>query len=434
MTTYAGKTTVGIVKFMFRVAESDNKLHVISGLDLGTIEKNIINKQLGITDIFGDLVQYNSNGKGEHSLPHISYQTSRGEKIIYVLGYDNKKRWKKALGSQFGCVYIDEINIADMEYVREISMRTDYLLATLNPDDPELPIYNEYINHSRPLEKYKDDAPREINKQLNKEYKENWVHWFFSFAHNKGLTKDKLAQIISNVPKGTKLYKNKIQGLRGRSEGLIFPNFNYENNVITENIARSKEYVSFCLGVDTSYSQQSSDTISFIFQGLTNKGELIILEELVVNNKGKKEPFAPSDIAQRLFTFADFCKDKWGFSRSIYVDNADQATITELYKIKRNRPNSYNILGSDKSVQIIDRINLMLGWIKDIKYLVVDHCNTHIHEINTYSWKGDKPEDMNDHTINASQYGFIPIRDKVGMEIVQVSTKDKINRAKKLFR
>lgn len=433
-TTYAGKTTVGIFKFMLEVAKSPKKLHVLSGLDLGTIEKNIINKQLGIIDIFGNLVKYSASGRGGHSLPHITYTTSQGEKIIYVLGYDNQSRWKKALGGQYGCVYIDEINIADMEYVREIFMRTDYLLATLNPDDPELPIYNEYINHSRPLKKYKDDAPSEINEQLNKEYKENWVHWFFSFSHNKGLAKDKLAQIISNVPKGTKLYKNKIQGLRGRSEGLIFPNFSYENNVITESKAKQKEYVLFSLGVDTSYSQQSSDTISFIFQGLSNKGELVILEELVVNNKGKKEPFAPSDISQRLYTFADYCKDKWGFSRSIYVDNADQATITELYKIKRNRPNSYNILGSDKSVQIIDRINLMLGWIKDIKYLVVDYCNTHIHEINTYSWKGDKPEDANDHTINASQYGFIPIRDKVGIEIVQVSTKDKINRAKKLFR
>ena len=38
-TTAAGKTTVGAVKFLFRVAASDRKLHIISGLDLGTIEK-----------------------------------------------------------------------------------------------------------------------------------------------------------------------------------------------------------------------------------------------------------------------------------------------------------------------------------------------------------------------------------------------------------
>ena len=56
-TTYAGKTTVGIVKFMLKVAESPKKLHILSGLDLGTIEKNIINKDLGITDMFGSLAE-----------------------------------------------------------------------------------------------------------------------------------------------------------------------------------------------------------------------------------------------------------------------------------------------------------------------------------------------------------------------------------------
>ena len=79
-TTYAGKTTVGVFKFMLKVAQSEKKLHILSGLDLGTIEKNIINADLGILDIFGTLAEYNAAGKGKNSLPHISYQN----KIIYV--------------------------------------------------------------------------------------------------------------------------------------------------------------------------------------------------------------------------------------------------------------------------------------------------------------------------------------------------------------
>ncbi|HHV51843.1 MAG TPA: terminase, partial [Clostridiales bacterium] len=149
-TTLAGKTTIGTLKFMLKVAESPKKFHILAGLDLGTIEKNIINKELGILDVFGPLVQYNAGGKGQYSLPHIVYR----DKIIYVFGYDNKARWKKALGGQYGCLYIDEINIADMEFVREAAMRCDYMIATLNPDDPDLPIYDEYINHSRPLPEY----------------------------------------------------------------------------------------------------------------------------------------------------------------------------------------------------------------------------------------------------------------------------------------
>ena len=42
-TTAAGKTTVGIFKFILKCAGSPKKIHILSGLDLGTIEKNIIN-------------------------------------------------------------------------------------------------------------------------------------------------------------------------------------------------------------------------------------------------------------------------------------------------------------------------------------------------------------------------------------------------------
>lgn len=45
-TTAAGKTTVGIFKFMMMVADSDLKFHVIAGADLGTVEKNVINSEL----------------------------------------------------------------------------------------------------------------------------------------------------------------------------------------------------------------------------------------------------------------------------------------------------------------------------------------------------------------------------------------------------
>ena len=417
---------------MLKVANSPKKLHVLSGLDLGTIEKNIINKDLGITDIFSNLVEYNASGKGQHSLPHIIYQTPAGEKIIYVLGYDNKTRWKKALGGQYGCVYIDEINIADMDYVREISMRCDYLLATLNPDDPSLPIYKEYINHSRALPEYKADAPAELNNMLDEEPKPGWVHWFFSFEHNLGLTEEKLKQIITNVPKGTKLYKNKIQGLRGRATGLIFPNFSRNNNVmsaikIKKWMADSHnplKFIHFSCGVDTAYSQESPDTIAFIYQGITDRGQLIILDEEVYNNADLEIPLAPSDIPPRLVAFLERNRKKWGLARDVFIDNADQATITELKKHKRQHGSVYNFLNAYKKVEIIDRIHFMLGWlnVSEIKsqadYIVLDHCVNHIRELESYSWKEDKyePEDRNDHTINASQYGWMPFRNKIGVK------------------
>lgn len=422
-TTAAGKTTVGIVKFMFKVADSAKKIHIISGLDTGTIEKNIINKDLGILDVFGELVEYNPSGKGEYSMPHLIYHTPSGDKVVYILGYDNKARWKKALGGQYGCLYIDEINIADMEYIREASMRCDYLMATLNPDDPSLPVYEEYINHARPTDRYANDAPPDLLNMLNAEPKSGWVWWYFSFDHNAGLPQAKKEQIISMVPPGTKLYKNKILGLRGRATGLVFSNFDRSRHIVNRNqllqaaFDKKIRFVQFSAGLDTAYSSKSPDTISMIFQGITQDRKLIVLDERVYNNANMSNPIAPSDTVRNFIDFLERNREMWGFARQVYIDSADQATITELKKYKRQNPCLYNFNGAWKKTKIIDRINMQLGWLHTGDYLVCDTCRVHISELEAYSWAQDKdnePEDRNDHTINASQYGFLPYVKMIG--------------------
>lgn len=59
-------------------------------------------------------------------------------------------------------------------------------------------------------------------KPSNGDIRKDWVHWYFTFDDNAGLTHEKREQLLSGTPKGTKLYKNKILGLRGRAIGLVF--------------------------------------------------------------------------------------------------------------------------------------------------------------------------------------------------------------------
>ncbi len=434
-TTYAGKTTVGVFKFMLKVAESPQRLHIIACADIGTAEKNIINKELGIIDNFGSLAEYNGNGTKNEKIPHILFRTNRGDKIIYVMGYGDKTKWKKALGGQYGCLYIDEINTADIEFVREASMRCDYFMATLNPDDPRLPVYDEYINHSRPLERYRDDAPRELNNMLRKEPKTGWVHWFFSYKHNAGASEEKIARIMANTPKGTKLWKNKIQGLRGRATGLVFSNFDEGVHVVTKEWARqfiegkqdrqqSEHYIKFSCGIDTAYSQKSPDTIAMLFQGITNRGKLIALDERVYNNASLGKPLAPSDTVKNIYDFLCRNEKEWGLCRYAFLDSADQATKIEWMKFKRRIGCVYQLGDAWKKKKIIDRINAQLGWLaydndqgKVPDYYVVNTCTNHIEEMEVYSWneeKDNEPEDGNDHTINACQYGWLPYEGMIG--------------------
>ena len=423
-TTAAGKTTVGLFKFMLKVAESPKKLHILAADDTGAAEKNIIQKDLGILDDFGVLVEYKGNGSGEYKMPHLLFHTSGGDKIIFVVGYGNKRKWKDALGGQYGCLYIDEINTADIDFVREAAMRSDYLMATLNPDDPGLDVYKEYINCSRPLPEWTDETPQEIIEELREEPKPGWVHWFFSFADNLGLPNKKLEQIIMNTPKGTKIWKNKIKGLRGKATGLIFPNFDWKRHVVSADWVKQQikegkiRFRKFTAGLDTSYSAKSPDTISMLFQGITFDRRLITLSEKVYSNVDLDQPLAPSDTAVKFVDFLEQCRKEWGFAKDVFIDSADQATITELRKYKRLHGCLYNFVDSYKKVEILDRIKLQLGWIQQDCYLVVDTCTEHLSELDRYSWddEKDQPEDRNDHTINANQYAWIPYRNLIGFE------------------
>lgn len=419
-TTASGKTTVGIFKWMCLVADSNKKFHVIAGADLGTVEKNIINAELGLLDQFDGLVEYHGNGSKNIKLPHITYETSKGQKVIYVVGYDNKARWTKVLGGQVGCVFIDECNIANMEFMREISHRCDYMMTTNNPDDPNLPIFKEFLNRSRPLKRYIKDYPSELLDQISEPPVKGWLHWYFTFDDNASLTKKQIQMKKDAIAVGTKMYKNKIQGLRGKATGLVFNNFDRNKHTITRQQAKEKKYVYFSAGLDTSYSSKSNDTISMIFIGVTDKREIVILDERVYNNKDLNNPIAPSDTVINFVAFLDRNQKEWGLARNVFIDNADQATITELNKYKRNNACIYVFNDAYKKVQIVDRIYLQLGWFQTEHYLIVDTCENHIRELETYSWQEDKdntPEDANDHTINASQYAWIPYRDKIGVKI-----------------
>lgn len=418
-TTASGKTTVGAgVKFMRMVSRSRKKLHIIASKTTGTAEKNIIQQDNGILDIHPN-AQYCGNGDKDYKIPHIKFEG----KIIFVLGYDNRDKWELVLGSQFGCVYIDEINTANIEFVREISTRNEYLMATLNPDDPSLPIYKEFVNRARPYKKYASDVPPEIMAELREPLVPKWRYWFFTFRDNLSLSEEDIQKKIMSAPAGTKLYKNKILGLRGKATGLIFPNFDYKKHVVTEAWVRQKmrermTFAKFSAGLDTSYSSKSPDTIAMIFLGITTDRKLIILREKVYSNRELTEPLAPSDTAVKFIEFLNQCRTDWGFAKEVFIDSADQATITELQKYKRLHGCLHAFIDAYKKVEILDRIKLQLGWIQQGCYLVLDTCKEHLKELNCYSWQEDKdmPEDGHDHTINATQYGWIPYRNRIGFE------------------
>ena len=413
-TTAAGKSTVGTYKFMLKVAESELKHHVIVAEDVGIAEKNLINSEKGIISEWRLLAEYFPNGKDSVRLPHIRFETPNGIKIIYVAGYGDASKWKKVLGSQFGCVYIDEVNICSIEFLREITHRCKYMMTTSNPDTPDLPVYKEFINRSRPLKQYEKDYPKELLNELNEPCVDGWVHWYFTFYDNASLTESDIQEKISAVPVGTKMYKNKILGLRGRATGLIF-NLQPEHTVSRE-WAKKQKYLYYSIGVDTSYSKLTHDKLSFVAIGITKERKCVVLKNESFNNKDNTQPFAPSDVIPMINAFAERIKDEYGFARTVYIDSADSGTIQEAQKYKLKTGCIYDFAGAWKKTKIITRIQLQQSWMQTGDFLVVgEDCTDYVGELNTYSYdENNQPEDGHDHNINACQYAWLPFKKMIG--------------------
>lgn len=415
-TTKAGKTTVAFgTKFIYQVKKSKKTKHLIAGESIGTIESNIINTDYGLLNLYPGEVIYNPNGKGNVRLPHLKLD----EHVIYLVGYDNIARFKKVLGGQFGAVGIDEINIANMKFIEELFLpRFEYLLGTLNPDDPNKEIYTNFINRSRPVKKYEKSVPKEIMEDLlQAPAQPKWKYWFFTYDDNPSVTEEDKTKLLGSLLPDSVEYRRKILGLRVRASGLIFnlPS----DNIITIEQAKQIRYLRTVVGVDTSYSQESEDTMAFIYGGVTTDHRFVVLDEYVFNNKDLTVPMTPSDIPERLFEFIERNNNFWNTNcRTVFVDNADQGTILEIRKQVKSRGLMHRIINSYKKTKLKDRINIQNGWLASKKYLIVEHCKNHIREHNMYSWlEGkDEPEDRNDHTINASQYAWLPYKERIGKE------------------
>ena len=374
--------------------------------------------------MFGPFVDYKGAGDANIKLAHIKFRTPNGLKIIYVCGYGDKKRWEKALGGQLGCLYIDEINIGDMEFIRESAHRCEYELTSSNPDDPNLAVYKEYINRSRPLDKYKECYPAELLSQLNEPEVVGYVHWYFTFEDNLGLSEEAKQDKINALAPGTKIYKNKILGLRGKATGLAF---NYTNkNIITKEEAKKLKFKRYSVGVDTSYSKKTHDKLTFVLIGITYDKKCVVLKTFSTNNKDRTVPFAPSDVIPRLIMFLEECKEEWGFTRTVFIDSADSATIAEAQKSKRINNLVYEFVGAWKKTKNITRVQLQQSWLHTEDFYIVENCKDYLEEMNVYGYDEDgKLEDANDHVIQGCQYAWLPYKKEIGnWEIIRAIIKD----------
>lgn len=424
--TAAGKTTVGIgLKVILLASLSKKKLHLLCGLNKGKLEETIISKENGIKDIakqYGYKLDYFPDGKGDFGKPHILvYGKTRDEdKIIRVAGYEDSSKWKDVLGSQYGIVAVDEMNIANIEFLRELAMRKDYWLCTLNPDAPDLPVYSEFINHSRPLKEYEKDYPKELLDQLcSRPEKKGCIHWYFTMDDNAALSEEEKERKRNSVSPTSKAYKNKILGIRGRSEGLVYEEFT-DNKIIPYSKFKflPNEMVQRVIcGLDSGLNADATVLVPML---ITTAGRLLVTPTFYYVPKLGSN--SNSQQAVNIAKWLDYWLPRFGIRITNIVQIfGDSAALTQdlIYEINLRTPFKATKVEKKDILKDTQRVKSIIGrddyfYIIDAGYRnplnpdeVLGNSDMFIVELNNKVWdiKKGVPEDGNDHCIDAFKYG-----------------------------
>jgi len=295
--TNSGKSLILGFKFFQHIlrAKKNETQFMIAGQSVPVIEKMYIQNESSFFNMFAPLCEYSRGGQGGAK---ITIQTATGPKYVYLVGYDNAKRWKDILGLKINGSLVEEVNIANDEFISEIFMRTfrnsGFLFCSSNGADPDTFVYTDYLDKARPLEQYKDEIPESTWECLDKaEASDRYRYYFFTFNDNGAMKKSEIDALKEETPEGSWMYLTKILGERGIRQGAIFAEYmTYEKNLIQwdslfpTNRESNYPFIKYTIGIDVGAEDYTVFTLNGFTQGFQHQ---VVIDYVKINHAGTAE-------------------------------------------------------------------------------------------------------------------------------------------------
>lgn len=402
--------------FYLAVCQSKEKYHCIAGRNLDAIRKNILEApEVGLLPNHPN-VQMCRAKVGSYFL---KFKYKGEVKEIALANYSNSSSWKNVLGGTLGCVLIDEADIADPDFIREIfsrqvSVDRPKLFFTSNGNTPTHTIYQEVYNYCKPLGKIPSSTMTEVvNFQKKNGSKCGWYYYHCTMEDNPVMTEEKINLAKNLYPVGSYYYKIKILGERGVPGKLLFEEYMTEDLIVNareidEKTGRKKfDICYFSIGCDIG-ATRATNSIRLI--GWTKDfGTAIILE---------RDTFKQCGYDEKKLIFLKFvqekCIDLWNVTRfnfdGMAIDSAEQNFIVDMNSAM------YKTFGLDAipsyKATIKDRVDMDIIGFSQKRILFNSNCRED-YEAFKSAVRSDKPneirEDKNEKIndiMDAVEYGL----------------------------
>ena len=276
-----------------------------------------------LLDLFGDHMRIVG---GQMGSKYIEFLTPNGTKKIILAGYSNKKTWEKILGKPIENFFIDEINIADQQFIyetlaRQFSFGNPFTIATLNGDSPDHFVYTDYINYSTDM--FPSDTPITTKEQMDAvDKKAGYYYSFWSIDDHPLMTPEKKQRIMDAYPINSFYYLTKVLGIRGIQEGLLYADLlTMQHYVEWKQIDRTA-IKQLEIGIDIGDKAQTVFTLT----GFTkNFSRAVVIDTIAFNEADYDE------IIYRFNHWLDQWYQTFGNNiRGVWVDSADSIFIRTL--------------------------------------------------------------------------------------------------------
>ncbi|GLB30993.1 phage terminase large subunit [Lacrimispora amygdalina] len=386
----AGKTVDNVFAFAHELKTAPDRIHLATGSTVGNAKLNIGDANgFGLEWIFRGQCHWGKY-KDNEALFVKGPDTEGKQKIIIFAGAAKEDSFKKIRGNSYGMWIATEINLHHDNTIKEafnrqLAAKRLKVFWDLNPDNPNAPIYREYID------KYQ---AQEESGNFPGGY--NYMHC--TIYDNINITQERLRAIESRYDVNSIWYQRDIKGMRLVVEGLIYTVFNTARNVYNnETRPKGLEYLS-----TRTISLDYGTTNPCVFLEIYDDGDTIWVDreyrwDSRVEKEGQK---TDSQYGDDMVTFMG---DNPDLQCDIVADPSAASFITEL------RGRGYIVKPADN--EVLDGIRVVASLFYSGKLKIHERCAGLIAELQSYIWDAkaalqgeEKPIKQRDHGPDALRY------------------------------
>ena len=209
------------IDWLMSAKEDENQFFIVFK-DIGTGVRNIIQNSDSFYNLYSFMREPFTSSK-EGGCQFV-WHGATGDKIVYLVGADNKDSWSKILGSNPNGLWLEEMSVLHIDCIRECMgrafSRRCKLIGTTNGGLPSQQFYTEFVNHAKVM--FKDTVPAIELKEMIEDW--DYVHYYHFNLNDDAphLTDEEKEKLKKLYPENSFYYMSKIMGCRGFAQGSAY--------------------------------------------------------------------------------------------------------------------------------------------------------------------------------------------------------------------